>query len=102
MYEPGLTEKDRAAMAAVGLTEDDYPDEDVELWPENAQAFALFKSLRTQWRAAGMAGVIGLDYNTLFHKMDRMNLSPEEYLDLEEDIRVMESAALAAMHTKDD
>jgi len=102
MYEPALTEKDRADMAAVGLTEDDYPDEEVELWPENVQAYNLFMALRTQWRAAGMMGLIGLDYNTLFHKMDRMTLSPEEYLDLEDDIRVMERAALAAMHTKDD
>lgn len=89
-------------MAAVGFTEDDYPDEVVEVWPENLPAYVLFSALRTQWRAAGMAGVIGLDYNTLFHKMDRMKLTDEEYLDLEEDVRIMEAEALATMHAKHD
>lgn len=102
MYKPGLSEKDLAVMEAAGLTEADFPDEVVEVWPENLQAYSLFAALRTQWRAAGMAGLIGLDYNTLFHKMDRMGLSPEGYLELEEDIRVMEHEALTVMHTKND
>jgi hypothetical protein len=46
-------------------------------------------------------GIIGLDYNVLFRKMDRMNLRPEEYDELEADIRVMEAAAMAAMREKD-
>lgn len=102
MYKPGLTEKDLLDMAAAGLTEEDFPDEVVEVWPENVQAYNLFASLRTQWRSAGMAGVLGLDYNPLFHKMDRMELTAEEYLDLEDDIRAMEYEALAAMHAKND
>jgi len=89
-------------MATAGLIEEDFPDEVVEIWPENVRAYNLFACLRTQWRAAGMNGVLGLDYNTLFHKMDRMDLTAEEYLDLEDDIRAMEYAALAAMHTKND
>ena len=102
MYQPGLSEKDLAEMEAACLTIEDFPDELVEVWPENQQAYLLFNALRTQWRAAGMAGVIGLDYNTLFHKMDRMKLTDEEYLDLEDDVRTMEAAALVTMHTKDD
>ena len=102
MYKPGLSDKDRAVMEAAGLTEADFPDEVVEVWPENVQAYNLFASLRTQWRSAGMAGVLGLDYTPLFHKMDRMGLTAEDYLDLEDDIRAMEYEALAAMHTKND
>lgn len=56
--------------------------------------------MQTQWRA-GAAGLLGLDYNTLFHKMDRMSLTPEEYDRMESDIRAMEYAALAAMNEKD-
>lgn len=89
-------------MEAAGLTEADFPEEVVEIWPENVQAYNLFAALRTQWRSAGMAGVLGLDYTPLFHKMDRMSLTDEEYLDLEDDIRAMECAALSAMHAKND
>lgn len=102
MYKPGLSDKDRVVMEAAGLTEADFPDEVVEVWPENVAAYNLFASLRTQWRSAGMAGVLGLDYTPLFHKMDRMNLTAEEYLDLEDDIRAMEYEALTAMHAKND
>lgn len=101
IFQRGMTDKDRAALAVLGLTEEDFPEEELEIWPENVPAYGLFSSLRTQWRAGGM-GVLGLDYNTLFHKMDRMPLSPEEYLELEEDIRTMEHAALAVMYEKDE
>jgi hypothetical protein len=53
--------------------------------------------LETQWRGAGG----GLDYNVMYRKMDRMSLSPEQYDELEADMRVMEFAAMAAMKAKD-
>lgn len=40
------------------------------------------------------AGPYALDYNVVYHKMDRMNLTPDDYYQMEEDIRVLESAAL--------
>lgn len=45
----------------------------------------------------GGAGPYGLDYNVLYHKLDRMSLTPEKYADMEEDIRTLESAALDEM-----
>jgi hypothetical protein len=33
----------------------------------------------------------------IFHKLDRMGLSPDDYEQFEDDIRAMESAALEAM-----
>lgn len=83
-------------LAAAGLRPEDFAGEDVEVWPENWQAFRLLCDIRTQWRGAGM-GIIGLDYNVLYHKLDRMGLTPEQYDDLEADIQVMEQAAMAAM-----
>lgn len=68
----------------------------MDVWPENWAAFSLFASLQTQWRT-GMGGPTGLDYNVLFRKMDRMNLSPPDYDELEEDIRVLELEALSTM-----
>lgn len=101
MYEPGLSKKDLAEMATAGLTEADLQQDDVEIWPENLLAYNLFVYIRTQWRGAGM-GVIGLDYTPLHHKMDRMGLSPEAYVDLESDIQVMEAAAIGAMNERDE
>lgn len=101
MYEPGLTKKDLAAMEAGGFTLDDYPQETVEVWPENWPTYALFSFMRTQWRSSGM-GVIGLDYGPLYSKMDRLGLEPEAYDDLEADIQAMEFAAIGAMNDRDE
>ena len=87
-------------MEHLGLTLDDFEDEDVEVWPENQRAYYLFAALQTQWRAGAM-GLIGLDHNVLFHRMGRMGLGAEEYDELDADIRVMELAALETIHTKD-
>ena len=88
-------------MRAGGFTPEDYPDEIVEVWPENLEAYELFAYMRTQWRGAGM-GIIGLDYTPLHHKMDRMQLTRNEYEDLEESIQVMEAAAIGAMNERND
>jgi len=101
MYEPGLSKKDLAEMEAGGFKPEDYPHEDVEIWPENIPAYDLFAYMRTQWRGAGM-GVIGLDYTPLHHKMDRMQLTRDEYEDLEESIQVMEASAIGAMNDRDE
>lgn len=71
----------------------------IEVWAGHEQALELFLAMRTQWRV-GMAGATGLDYGVLFHKMDRMGLSAERYEDLEEEIRIMEGAALEEMAKK--
>jgi hypothetical protein len=97
MYTPGPSEHE---LAAAGLTPEDFEGEACELWPENERAYFLFSALQTQWRA-GMGGPTGLDYNPLFHKMDRMKLDADEYEALEADVRVMEFAALEAMSKKD-
>lgn len=93
MFTPAPSESE---LAAAGLTPEDFAGEAVEIWPENQQAYILFSELQTQWRMS-MAGPTGLDYNTLFHKLDRMRLASDEYEDLEGDIRSMEFAALGAM-----
>ena len=43
----------------------------------------------------------GLQYLVLFAKMDRMGLDDREYAELEDDIRVMELAALKKLNEKD-
>lgn len=102
MFTAPPSKADMAKMEHLGLTLEDYAggDGDVELWPENERAYLLFSWMQTQWRVGAM-GPIGLDYNTLGRKMDRMQLEPDAYDQLEDDIRTMEFAALEAIHTKD-
>lgn len=53
--------------------------------------------MRTQWQV-GMGGPIGLNFMVAYRRMDRMRLSPEEYDQLDQDLQVMEAAALRVMH----
>lgn len=69
------------------------------MWPDNLPAVNLFIALATQWRV-GMGGVVGLDYNVLFHKMDRMALGADAFDAVEDDVRVMEEAAMEAMRKR--
>ena len=48
-----------------------------------------------------MGGPTGLDYNVMFHELDRLGLGKEEYDELFADLRVMESAALTELNQKD-
>jgi hypothetical protein len=82
-------------MEGAGFSPEDYEDDPVPIWPDTREAFDLFLFMETQWRRDN--GPCGLDYNVLFHKMDRMNLSVDQYDELEGDIRVMETAALGAI-----
>lgn len=52
--------------------------------------------MNTQWRC-GPVGFYGLDYSVLFQKLDHMNLDPDSYEEIENDIRKMEVAALEEM-----
>ena len=79
-----------------GLTRDDVATS-IEVWPEHVRVLNLFQGLRTQWRV-GMGGPTGLDYLVAYHRMDRMDLSPVEYDQLDQDLQIMEATALQVMH----
>lgn len=85
----------------MGFRPEDYETDDVEIWPENDAAISVFCSLSTQWRV-GAAGPVGLDYNVLFYRMDRMHLGEEDHQQLFDDIRVIESEALQILNQKTD
>lgn len=70
------------------------------------RAINLLSFLSTQWRVMPVGGqlgcvYIGLDYNVMYKKMDRMNLTGLEYNHLEDDMRVIEAEALAILNKKD-
>lgn len=75
------------------------PAEIVKVWSINWDVFLLFRRLKTQWRTS-FNGLYGLDYNVLFHMLDRMELQPERYLEMENDIRIMESSVLQYFNEK--
>ena len=83
-----------------GLTLEDLAADPVEIWPENMQAYELFCAMDTQWRI-GMAGPTGLDYAALPMALRMIGAARADWPQLMADIRVMESAALQAMRSKD-
>jgi hypothetical protein len=93
MYARLPTDKE---LAGTELTVADY-EEEAEVWPENWPAFRLFLLMQTQWDV-GMAGRTGLKYQVLFDLMDRQQLSGDEWQEMFDDIRELETAALNAMH----
>lgn len=88
-------------MLAWGFSEADL-EKTVEVWECNVPTLDLFRFMGTQWRVGGMGLPTGLDYNVLYRKMDRMNLTAEEYDRIEDEIRIMEAAALEAMRPADE
>lgn len=68
----------------------------MEVWPENWQAWVLFCRVSTQWRV-GMGGATGLDYGAIYPLLDRIAQDAEEWMDLFEDLQVLEGAALKQM-----
>ncbi|WP_229421713.1 DUF1799 domain-containing protein [Massilia aquatica] len=84
-------------LEAACLTKEDFAGEEVDPWPDNMPALLLFQYMRTQWRT-GANGPCGLDYMVMHHRMARMDLSPDEYDQLEADIQTMEVAALNCIY----
>ena len=84
---------DAAELKAFGLTEADLETPPVVVFADNERAVKLFIRLGTQWRI-GINGATGLDHNVLFKHIERMNLSDDEFDDLIEAVRALESAAL--------
>lgn len=82
-----------------GFTAEDYASDPAVPWPDNVAALHLFQYLSTQWRV-GANGPCGLDYMVMHHRMGRMGLSPDEYDQLENDIQIMEVAALNCIYAK--
>lgn len=59
-------------------------------------AINVFVSIATQW-LVGSGGAYGLNYQTLWKKLDRLGIVGAEAERLEEDIRILEDSALAEM-----
>lgn len=79
------------------MRREDYAGDLIDVYPDVEQAFLLFCSLSTQWRTS-FNSYVGLDYNVLFHKLDRLNLSDDDYAQMESDISTLEREALKTIN----
>ena len=85
---------DDASVLGNIIVDDVSADEDFEVWPENWEVVQMFLRCQTQWRTAGMGGVIGLDYGAVawLFRLHRV----KDQRALLEDLQIMEAAVLAA------
>ncbi|MFJ2989952.1 DUF1799 domain-containing protein [Collimonas sp. NPDC087041] len=81
------------------MTRDDLSGDFIEIWPDNLQAFEVFRAISTQWRV-GPGGAVGLDYNLLPFVFRLQGIQEERQSDLFEDIRVLENEALVVMQER--
>ena len=87
-------------LGPLGLRPEDFPPPTFELWAENWPVIQLFTRYSTQWRV-GSSGVVGLDYNVIFHELDRKGLEGEAYDDMMASMRIVEEAAVRMLNTRD-
>lgn len=85
----------------LGLTLDDYPDEVVEIWPENAEAVALFRRVCNQW-IMGPGGPVALNLSVPIAMLDRIELSYDELAQRLDDLQVMAGVALEIIREQSD
>lgn len=75
--------------------------EAVVVWPEHRRALEVFQRCATLWRPHPMAGgVLGLDYPGVEVIMNAMRIRAAQRLDLLDELRIMERAAMAILNTE--
>ena len=93
LIEMGVPEEEARAFVQDSAESDEL--EDFDVFPENWDTVILFHRLQTQWRVAGMGGLIGLDYVAVESVMRICKVKNREQTF--DRLRVMEAAALEAM-----
>ena len=88
MKAMGMSDQDIERIMPVKQEEEDHFD----VWPENWDTVLLFLRCQTQWRVAGMGGMIGLDYGVV-EWLFKVYKVEDERQQLE-DLQIMEAAAL--------
>lgn len=82
-------------MGALGLTREDYDEDDVvPIWPDNWEPVIFFKrDLMGQWRL-GPGGAVGLDYNVLPFLLRLRRIPRSQWEDVIDAVQIMEDEAL--------
>lgn len=96
MYTPGATAQEAASF---GLTLEEASGPPIEVWRDTEQSVLVFDALGSQWIYAGMGGVpTGIVYASIEPVLRVRKVPAEDWAQVFEDIRVLESAALEEMH----
>lgn len=85
-----------AELEGTGFLPEHYTEPDVEVWPENWNAWSVFTLLQGQWRC-GPSGPIGLDYAVVFPELEHRGITGEDRDDTMNAIRVVEAAAITQL-----
>lgn len=89
-----------AEAKALGMPVEFLMDSDkyrhVDVYPDNWRTVLIFSDVLTQWRT-GPGGLVGLDYGILPLVFRMREIPRDDRPELFDGIRVMESAALAAI-----
>lgn len=85
-------------MLGIELPEQPAPSDDYEVLPENWEAVQMFLRCQTQWRTAGMGGVLGLDYGPVAWLLRLYRVKDQRAV--LEDLQTMEAAVLEALAEK--
>jgi hypothetical protein len=91
-------DSDAAGLGVAPPPTRETPHEDFEVWPENWDAVQMFLRCQTQWRTAGMGGVLGLDYVAVSWLLRLYRVRDQRAV--LEDLQTMEAAVLEAMAEK--
>lgn len=68
------------------------------IWLCNVAAFNVYTRLhKTQWRTAGMGGLIGLDYASLPFFLELERVPRADWPEVTDDLQTMEAEALVLM-----
>jgi len=95
-----MSAADLKDAAALGLTQEDFPQPECEVFPDCWMALSVFQAMATQWRIlAGVGGVmhLGLEYPAL-EVVLRRRVPAAQRQSVWQDVMVMESAALAELN----
>ena len=78
-----------------GFELEDYESEILDVWPDNECAMEFFRRVGTRWMYPPTGGSpYGLRWEALYPLMDRLGLSGPAWDDLQQDVMVMEQAAV--------
>lgn len=83
--------------AAFGLTLEEASGPPVEVYPDNVVSVNVFVSVMTQWRGNGG----GLDYGVLPFVLKVRGVPEDEWLQVLDDVRIMESVVMNKMGQRD-
>lgn len=73
-------------------------DSGCEIWQENLESFSVFQALTTQWRISDMGYFFGLSYPAVESVLNMMGFNRKRNMEIFEDIRIMENAALEVLN----